>query len=96
MVTHHVSDKVKGGEGLSVHLAVKPDIFLEILRTLLQVRVFLLLLCLNPFWKCPNELQLVCSPKAGCSSKGVGWLHVGCWARGGVRGFRWYLLGLTF
>ena len=40
MVTHHVSEKVKGGEGLSVHLAVKPDILLEILQTLLQVCAF--------------------------------------------------------
>lgn len=39
MAGHHVSEKVKGGEGLSVHLAVKPDLFLGILRTLLDVSV---------------------------------------------------------
>lgn len=39
MAGHHVSEKVKGGEGLSAHLAVKPDLFLGILRTLLDVSV---------------------------------------------------------
>lgn len=38
MATHHVSEVMKGGEGLSGHLALKPDIFVGILRTLLQVR----------------------------------------------------------
>lgn len=37
MATQHVSDKVKGTEGLSAHLAAKPDLFVGVLRTLLQV-----------------------------------------------------------
>ncbi|CAM9400550.1 unnamed protein product [Ascophyllum nodosum] len=40
MVTHHVAEVMKGKEGLSGHLAVKPDTFLEILRTLLHMVVF--------------------------------------------------------
>lgn len=39
MATHHVSDKVKGAEGLSAHLSAKPGLFLGVLRTLLQVRL---------------------------------------------------------
>lgn len=38
MATHHVSEKMKGAEGLSGQLALKPDIFTEVLRTLLHVR----------------------------------------------------------
>lgn len=37
MAGEHVSGKMKGGEGLSVHLAAKPDLFVGVLRTLLHV-----------------------------------------------------------
>lgn len=37
MATHHVTDRMKGGEGLSAHLAAKPDLFVGVLRTLLHV-----------------------------------------------------------
>lgn len=54
MAGHHVSEKVKGGEGLSAHLAVKPDLFLGILRTLLDVSVVVTDCCrfYLPFFFC--------------------------------------------
>lgn len=41
MVSHHVTEKMKGAEGLTGHLAGKPDTFVGILKTLLEVGNFI-------------------------------------------------------
>lgn len=63
MATQHVSDKIKGDDGLSAHLAAKPNLFVGVLRTLLQV---------SPEWaphnkKCgaSNEILLSYSMRPG-------------------------------